>query len=180
MIKEYSTVEYDVNAPFNRSGSSSFAIWMSGIEASKNSTGRLFYLYVSFQAEYNKTQVWIWNNGPNAMFFGGVRVTLILANQAATAISSSYELPFYQHFLNSFEFPYPLAKYNSWFDSSSIICSIYFLKFTENYYQYATSLFGNKVNYQSFFLPTSLSYSECLVAAGKMCPQTHPYFDAST
>lgn len=118
------------------------------------------------------------------MHLDTVRITLFFYTFDAWNISGNYELPFFYRVYSYYEFPYPLNRTASWFDTTNIICGINGIQFTDNFMEYSTSFVGRAVDFHSTVssIPELFywSWSDCIIAGSQMCPETHPYFDTNT
>lgn len=154
---------------------------MSGIEAWKSSSA-YFYIDTYF---YLPNIIKVANCASNPMNFGSLRVIFILVNYIATSSSgTNYQLPYLKDFSSVTPSPTYLGTSSSWFDTTHIICGVKFTQFTNNFYEYTSSISGDSVFYQSTLTPGPTypfaTYSYCLIAASKLCPSTHPFYDSNT
>lgn len=113
------------------------------------------------------------------MYFGSVRITVIFMNFVGTIISDTYKLPYNKGVWSHYTFPYALFSFNSWVDTTNIICGLKQMSFTSDFYQYSTSFSGSTVSFLLTITGGS-SLLHCLNAGSKICQITRPYYDMST
>lgn len=110
---------------------------MSGMKVSKPASGDLISIYIYFISSLNQLCVLNW--GSSNMIYESLKISFVFFNWQGIVISGSYRLPYTRGFSNSFSFPYSIASFNSWFDTSNIICSPFYLYTNTNFYDYAVT-----------------------------------------
>lgn len=118
------------------------------------------------------------NNANNTIFINA-RIVLIFFNEAVTNVSG-YNLAYstsFSVFSSSESFA---LQYSSWIDTFNIICGTSAIYFSSNFIDFSISLLDYNVSVStSMTWPAGSEWTEiqCFVAAYRMCPTTHPYYD---
>lgn len=173
-------INYTVTTSLNTDSSYSYAIWMSGMQASKNSSSAYYHIYNSLYSSPYRIRVYNYASTP--ITIDALRVTLVFIHNSVATISDGsgsysilYMVNFYSHSTSTTT--NSLKRGNSWLDAH-IICGFWDLYFTNLLYEYSMTFCSNALLFLSSLTgaPGYEFATHCFIAASRVCPNNYPYY----